>query len=393
MDLKSRIEMLERVIDSVPGHVYWKDLNGVHLGCNINNAKAANLMQSKDIIGKTDYELSWKDRADQITASDKLVIEQQTEVITEDVIILPGKKRETTFLTQKMPLYDNNGKIIGIVGVSVNISELKETQKQLEIALNKAHAAEQEQEKVLAKYQDFVSNQEHDIRTPVASVMGLATALIDMLSDPAQLEVAKLLYESAKAQKAYQNSLLDSIYLFENETETYQRRFEVRSVFERVKSIYACTFKEKNLSFTLEIDDQLPHFLWGDWFRVQQILICLLSNSVKFTNPNDKIWLRCKALPKSTDKIVLSIQLEDTGIGIAEDKQNTIFEPFTRLSLSNLGKYSGRGLGLTFVKKMVGELNGEITLKSTLEKGSVFHILLPFDLSLSDEPTPEPQGK
>lgn len=390
--MKNNEKILQLIINNLPGNIYWKDIEGKHLGCNLNNAIAAGLHSPDEILGKTDYELSWKDRADKIVAFDREVMMHKKKVVKEEVIILPGDEEETFFLSQKMPFYEE-GKIAGIIGVSLDITELKRVQEELKLALEKVQAANLEREKVLLKYQEFVSNQEHDIRTPIACVVGLSESLVDMLTEPEHLELAKYIHESAKAQKAYQNSLLDGIYLFEEQTESYQRRFDLKSIIDQVKSIYACAFKQSQLNFDIVYDASLPHYLWGDWFRLQQILVCLLSNAVKFTAPGDMIWLRCKGIPKTERDIVLSIEVEDTGIGIASDKLDAIFEPFNRLSLSNLGKYAGRGLGLTFVKKMVMELQGEINVKSVLDKGSVFHLLIPFQQSLSDEPTSEPCGK
>jgi signal transduction histidine kinase len=224
--------------------------------------------------------------------------------------------------------------------------------------------------------------------------MGIAEALMDNLSDdPENHKLAHLIFESAKAQKAYHNSILDGIYLFEHQTETITRRFSLKKLVKEVELIYACAFEENQLQFKLVYDDRIPRFLWGDWFRLEQILVALLSNAVKFTETGDEILLRCQLDGHKENKVILSIEIEDTGLGIEGDKLNTIFEPFVRLSLSNLGKYSGRGLGLTFVKKMVAELEGEINVRSVVGVGSVFHLLLPFEASLSNTPTSEPKGK
>ncbi|MBX9702564.1 MAG: PAS domain-containing protein, partial [Silvanigrellaceae bacterium] len=350
---------LKKVINSFPAHVYWKTIEGVYLGCNTEHAISAGLKSSEEIIGKTDYDLSWKDKADEIRVHDKNVLQKMEMVSVEEVITLPGQEKLSTFLSQKMPLYEEDGSIVGIIGISQNITELKDAKNLLESALN-------EQKIILTKYKDFICNQEHDIRTPIACIAGLSEALMDIVSEPEALEMVKAIYESAKAQKAYHNSMLDGIYLFEHQTEHITRRFEPKILLEEVKSIYACAISANNLQFNLIYDNAIPRFLWGDWFRLEQILVSLLSNAVKFTESGGQIELRCRLDSFQNKEIILSIEIEDSGIGIDAAKLNTIFEPFMRLSLSNLGKYEGRGLGLTFVKKMISELQGEIHVNSIL---------------------------
>lgn len=369
---------LKRVLNVIPGHIYWKDVKGRYLGCNKQQALSLG-MTADEMIGKTDFELPWKSRAQELSDVDQRVMRENRKIEVEETVQLPNNDYLSTFLTQKTPLLNDNGDIVGIIGVSQDITEKKRLKDR--------------QEEILAKYQEFVSNQEHDIRTPISCVVGLSESLIDLLSEPEHIELAKHINESAKAQQAYQNSLIDGIYLFEEQTESFSRRFNLKTTIEEVKSIYACAFKANQLSVEMLYDESLPRYLWGDWFRLQKILVCLLSNSVKFTESGGKVWIRCNGISKSEQEIVLSIEVEDTGVGIAEDKLATIFEPFSRLTLSNLGRYPGRGLGLTLAKKMVRELNGEIDVTSVIGKGSVFHLLVPFQQSLSSKNTPLPKGK
>lgn len=375
----------EKVISRLPGHVYWLDKNNVFLGCNESQALDAGLKTAKDIIGKTNDEMPWKEQARFLNEVNNKVMETGKEHIAEEESILADGSKKI-FHSIKSPLFDEDNTVSGTLGISFDITEKKKLEEELK-------SKNAELEKVLSRYQEFVSNQEHDIRTPVACVMGLSEMLVGMLKEPEHIELATLIHKSAKAQKAYQNSVLEGIYLFETETEHYSRRFNLTSTLERVTSMYACAFKESQLNFSMDIDESIPKYLWGDWFRLQQILVCLLSNAIKFTELGDHIWLRCVVSSRTDHEIILSIEVEDTGLGIAEDKLDVIFEPFSRLSLSNLGKYEGRGLGLAFAKKMIAELKGEIHVKSTLNKGSVFHILVPFEMSISNLSTSEPRGK
>lgn len=143
---------------------------------------------------------------------------------------------------------------------------------------------------------------------------------------------------------------------------------------------------------TISTQDELPQYLTGDWFRLQNCLMQLVSNAIKYTEEGGKLYLRCSFKEQNHNSILLDIQVEDNGIGIEQDKCDTIFEPFVRLTLSNIGKYQGRGVGLAYVKKMVEEMNGEIDVNSTPGKGSVFQLTIPMKISLNQEAVPEPKG-
>ncbi len=368
---------LENIIARMPGHVYWLDTNNVYLGCNEAQAKDAGLDSPKDIIGKTNYDLPWKEQANVLNAINNMVMKTKIEHIAEEESLLADGSKNI-YHSIKAPLFDENNDVSGVLGISFDITDKKKLENELK-------SKNTELERVLAKYKNFVLNQEHDIRTPVSSVAGLAGILLDRLKDPEDIKIAQLLLQSAEAQKAYQNTMIDSLYLFQRETERYSRRFDLRKKLGQVENIFLCAFHEKQLNFSLKYDETIPKKLIGDWFRLQQILVCLLSNATKFTEANGRIELRCQGISKTDQEVVVMIEIEDSGIGIEENKLETIFEPFVRLTLSNLGKYEGRGLGLTFVKKMVEELCGEIDITSVVGKGTVVQLLLPYRVSLSDK--------
>ncbi len=381
LEMVSSHDILANILENLPLYVYWKDKNSIFRGCNKLLAEFFGFSKPEDLIGKTEFQLTSKENAEKIVQNDQYILLNNKKIIVEETVY-DQNKSQVTGLSYKAPLIDRYNKIQGIIGITLDITE----KKKLEGALSEKNAElEQLLTGVLAKYKNFVLNQEHDIRTPVSSVIGLADTLLGRLSDPEDLEIAQLLLQSAQAQRAYQNTMVDSLYLFEKKTERYSRRFELLRKLEEIRKMFLCTFYEKQLKFSFDYDPGIPKKLVGDWFRLQQMMVCLLSNATKFTEPGGRIQLRCKGIPKAERRWVISIELEDTGVGIEESQLNTIFEPFVRLSLSNLGKYYGRGLGLTFVKKMVEELEGEIDVVSTVGKGSVFYLLIPFTSSWSEE--------
>lgn len=380
-----------QIVNELPSHVFWKDKEGVYIGCN--NAFSSTFdLKPEEIVGKTDYDLPVEpETASAFIHDDRHVMESKQPKlnILEQQTFLNGS--EKILLTSKVPLLSENGDVMGILGIYTDVTEKKQLENEL-IARNKElKHGKLQLEKVLSRYKKFVLNQEHDMRIPASNVLGLANALLLHLTDPECIEMAEYLRKSAQAQLDYQNSLLDIIYLFNEETELYRRRFELKKVFKQIEDMFLCSFREKQLDFILEYDNNLPRILVGDWFRLQQILLRLISNAVEFTEPGGKIWLRCKGEQQKEREreCLLIVEIEDTGIGIVQEDLDVIFEPFVRLTLSNIGKYAGRGVGLTFVKKLVEDLRGEIDVKSILGEGTIFQLFIPYTISLSNKPTSE----
>ena len=139
--------------------------------------------------------------------------------------------------------------------------------------------------------------------------------------------------------------------------------------------------KQKKLRFEVDYDKNIPEVLIGDELRIERILINLISNSLKFTHEGFVV-AQINLAKKTKKKAIIIIRVKDTGLGIPKEKQNFIFEKFSRLNPSNQGIYKGEGLGLAIIKQYVEDLNGEVELESTLGIGSEFRIILPLQLPL-----------
>ena len=371
---------LENIISKIPGHIYWQDLNNVFLGCNLQQALDAGLKAPNDIIGKTNYEMPWRDEADNLNRINNQVMTTQKEYSIEEPSTLANGE-EAIFLSKKAPLYNQSNEVIGIVGVSIDITEQKKLERELQ-------EKNKELEKIIAKYKFFISNQQHDMITPSGGVLALSQDLaeeLEELGDPELITLSSYLKKSGEALFEYHKSLLDSIYLENDETESYSRRFKLKALVEQVYDMYLSGYAQKKIKFHLNYKESMPQYWYGDTFRIQHSLCCLLSNAMKFTKEGGTVELSCSGQPYMPGEFVVSFKVCDNGLGIPKEQQETIFEPFSKLTLSNTGRYKGRGLGLALVKKMIGELQGEIEVESEIGKGSVFRILLPLKISLAQD--------
>ena len=156
-------------------------------------------------------------------------------------------------------------------------------------------------------------------------------------------------------------------------------KFNLLESIEQITGIMLAEIKYKNLDFKINISENIPTLVVGDQLKFERILLNLLSNAIKFTNQGS-IGVTGKIISQTKEKITLQITVKDTGIGIPEDKYETIFEHFSRLTPAHSNNYHGYGIGLYMVKQYVTEMGGDISVTSQIGKGSNFTYSLPFQL-------------
>lgn len=374
---KKEIFRLRSIINDLPGDVYWKDINGVYQGMNETGKKSLHemgfLSKDSEIVGKTDYDLFDKRTADEFKKNDLLIIKSGVEKTTEEKATLPSGE-EIIQLSTKRPLRDENGKIVGIVGNTFDITNLKKVESDLRSAKEKAEESNRLK-------MEFISNMEHDIRTPFTGAWGIANHLLGEESDPEKKELLGFIVRSLKELLDFCNTIIDFSHIETTPQPILAKKFDIRSVIESTIAIEMPAAQIKNLNLRFLCDDKLPNILIGDEYRLKRVILNLVSNAIKFTEKGE-ILLAVELARIETSHLILKIIIKDSGIGIPKDKQDIVYEAFTRVTPSNQGKYGGVGLGLRIVKRFIEEMGGEIDLISEIGKGSTFICTLPFKLPL-----------
>ncbi|KTD54297.1 sensory histidine-kinase / response regulator [Legionella sainthelensi] len=369
---------LENIIAHMPGHVYWKDKSGVYQGCNNRQAQSAGLQFGYEVIGKTDFDLPWeKEQAELIRKNDRQIMETgETEVI-EEIIQVKGK--DAIFLSHKLPIRNKNGEIIGVLGMSVDITERKKIEAELNIAKEKAETANR------AKT-EFLENMRHDIRTPLTGIVGFSDIIKEEAQNPRLKEYADNLVASSHALLDFMDEVLEAIHVSSGEIPKVKKKFKLQNILQHLIDLNKAKAFSKRLSLSLDFDKNIPKYLIGDNIRIHRIILELLTNSLNFT---DSGFVKLTALLAKQEgrEVILKFIVEDTGIGIPQDKQQEIFLQFKKLTPSYKGIYTGAGLGLAVIKQFVDELDGEIYVKSTVSKGTTFTCIIPLKVALLEEDT------
>ncbi len=368
---------LENIIALMPGNIFWKSKNGVFLGCNNNVARILKLKSPQDIVGKTNYDLFDSRLADQATEADNVAMRENKEYILEE-IGLDIEGGLTTYLTRKVPLRDEDNKVIGLLGVSLDISDRKKAEEELKVAKEKAEIASQ------AKT-EFMLNMQHDLRTPASGIYGLTKILAESAEDKTSKEYLTLI---AVASKELLNVLNDILRFHQIESGSFSilsKKFDVHSLIEHIVKLELASAKNKKILLESHLDSNVPRMIISDEYRIHRLLLNLVSNAIKFTNEGS-VKLSVQVAKQIDDRnITLQFIVKDTGIGIPKEKQNIIYEKFQKLTLSNTGRYKGLGLGLRIVKKFIEELGGNIEVESEVDKGTTFVCTLPVKLLLVSE--------
>ncbi|MEO8400655.1 MAG: ATP-binding protein [Gammaproteobacteria bacterium] len=360
------LNQFENFINSVPSSIYWKDKNGVYLGCNNAVIQKGNLASQEDIAGKTDYDV-WPEYADALRETDQEVMTTGNIIEREEIVML--KNSETLhFLTIKSPIRDHHGNIIGVIGNSIDVTELKQAKQAAETAS-------------LAKTQ-FLAMMSHELRIPLTGVLSVADLISkEDLSITEIKELAKIVENSAEYLLSTIDGILDFAKLESNKLEIINAEVDLQLLITEISAILGASAQRKGLKFTVNYHPAPPPAVFSDNRVLRHILTNLIGNAIKYTDKGS-ISIDVQTKITSAATIQLIINVNDTGIGIPANKMDFIFDRFSQVANTYIRNNSrqGTGLGLSIVKKLVDLLQGQILVKSTPNVGSTFSLTLDFNV-------------
>lgn len=243
--------------------------------------------------------------------------------------------------------------------------------------INELNIAKEQADKANEAKTEFLSSMSHEIRTPLNAIMGYGTILMEHknLSDEVKEDINNIMNASDNLLEIV-NGILDISKIEANKLEIINTEYEPKTIFNDLVNMSEVKLKAMNkpIEFKYFFDDTIPPVLYGDQGRVKQIILNLLTNAIKYTN---KGWIEFKVSCINKSNVTrLIISVEDTGIGIKEDKINKLFNKFERLEVEKNTTVEGTGLGLAITKKLVELMNGKIVVQSKFGEGSKFSVSL-----------------
>ena len=287
---------------------------------------------------------------------------------------------------------DENEKVLGAVLVARDITEQNRIEKELteakvfaELATTIAQEAKfiaekatKNAEEAVRSKQQFLSNMSHEIRTPMNAIIGFTKVALRTELSPKQKEYLLAIKTSGDALIVLINDILDLAKVDAGKMIFEKTPFKLNLSIKAMLHLFETKIQEKNLKLITNYDPFIPEVLIGDPVRLHQIILNLVSNSVKFTNVG-KITLSVKMLHQKEHSVTLQFAISDTGIGIKEDKIEKIFENFQQATADTSRLFGGTGLGLAIVKQLVEAQGGTIEVKSLVDVGTIFSFVLNFD--------------
>lgn len=261
-------------------------------------------------------------------------------------------------------LKSSKNEIVGYLGIAKDISESKKAKEEIINAREKAEQA------VIAK-NSFLANMSHEIRTPMNAIIGFTELLAQSTLDENQKECVSSVKLAGSNLLAIINDILDFSKIESGKITIESVPFSLKDALKNIYNLLHVKAKEKNLEYNFFLDASLPDFVVGDSVRLNQIMINLIGNAIKFTEEGS-ITVSVKKIEEDDLNYKLKFIVQDTGIGIPADKTESIFDRFSQANTETTRKFGGTGLGLSIAKNLVELLGGEIKLKSELGKGSEF---------------------
>ena len=331
-------------------------------------------MPGSEMVGKTMEELFPAAFAQKITADDWSVVAEGNELTLEEDF----KGRHYT--TLKFPL-ELSGKYL-LAGYTIDITERKHIEEGVLRAKEVAEAANRAKS-------EFLANMSHEIRTPMNAIIGLGHLALQTALTSRQQDYLTKITTSAEGLLRLLNDLLDLSKVEAGKLELEEVTFELQPILERLLSLVGVGAAAKGVRVLLTHDARTPDYLVGDPLRLEQILLNLLGNAVKFT-PTGEVELAIRLVTAEGSRMTLEFSVRDTGIGLTPEQVDGIFEAFAQADGSTARRYGGTGLGLNICRRLVTIMGGKIQVESEPGVGSTFMVTVGFLRGVAPESAPAP---
>ncbi len=375
--LRQQARYVRALIDILPMWAWFKDTLNRYVVVNESHAKGRGRTVD-EMLGKSDLQLLPPDAARQLLADDEEVMRTGVGKASQEWVLQGGGG--VWMETYKAPVVDDDGTVLGTVGVARNISERKAVETAREAALAEATQ--------LARMRsEFLAQMSHELRTPLNGILGFARILQrDKSLTQRQVRGLKIIDESGQHLLALINDILDLARIDAAKLELIPTDVDLHTLLQVVCDIVRVKAEEKNLLFTFNSEGALPA-VRVDEKRLRQVLLNLLSNAIKFTDKG-RVTLRASSVPGADDGHArLRFEVEDRGVGMDREQVGRLFQPFEQVGDARR-REGGTGLGLAISRQLVRLMGGDIEVRSTPGEGSLFCFEIVAPLAIEHVPGP-----
>ena len=359
--------LLQQLIDTIPDNIFIKDIDSRFTLVNNHVTKITGANSPKDLIGKSDFDFFPKDVAQKYYNDEQKIIISGKPLLNEFEKV-PVNGRIRWYSTSKVPVFDKNGHIAGIVGVGRDVTKQVKERKALEKAKKEAEIADKLKS-------TFLANLSHEIRTPLNGILGFSQFLRQKQHSPEkQKKYLDIILSNGKNLLILINDIIDISMIESDQLSIKMREFKLNEVINQVQLNFEYQLSQKNSNIKISFYKDLPDekdLLYSDDFRINQILTNLITNAIKFTEEGEICF------GYKVEKHKLKFFVSDTGIGIDKDYQKEIFKRFRQADESMTRNYGGTGLGLSICQGLVRLLHGKIWVESEVGIGSTFYFTIP----------------
>jgi PAS domain S-box-containing protein len=367
-DVVSR-DFLNALLDTLPDSVYFKNRRSQFLRISRSLATTFGLSDPADAVGKTDLDFFGAAHAHAAREDERRIVETGEPVVgkLEREGLLLGQERWVS--TTKVPLRNQWGAIIGTLGLSRDVTLLKQYEDELAVARDAAL----ESARVKS---EFLANMSHEIRTPLNAVVGMSGLLLDTELDSEQRDFATTIRTSADLLLGVINDVLDISKMDAGRMQIETIDFDFTQIVEEAAELLADRAQSKGIELVTWMPEDVPRWLRGDPGRIRQVLVNLIGNAVKFTEEGE-VLVRVSAEESAPGGRTLRVEVQDTGIGVPAEARDKLFAAFTQADGSMTRRYGGTGLGLAICRSLVQLMGGDIGFVGRSTGGTTFWFTLP----------------
>jgi two-component system sensor histidine kinase/response regulator len=376
--------LLRTLVDAIPDFVYVKDTQSRYILTNVAHAKSMGSTPD-DVVGRADIDFFPQELAEIYYADEQEVFRTGNPLLNHEEVSMKETENLTLMiaLSSKVPLRNSNGEIVGLVGITRDVTEDKRVASQLEEARDQALESSRLKS-------EFLATMSHEIRTPMNGVIGMTELLLGTTLDEEQKDYAQIVLGEANSLLTIINDILDFSKIEAGKMIVETIEFTLPNVVKRVVDMMKLKGADKGLSVTMTIAPDVPTYVCGDPNRLRQVLLNLMGNAIKFTR-RGAVELHLTLDKHQANHYMVRISIHDSGIGLSEVARKRLFQPFTQADGSTTRKYGGTGLGLVISKRLTELMGGEIGVESEEGVGSTFWFTIQFAKSEQAGPLHNPQ--